>query len=269
MSDSPPTEVQRPSDDDEAVSATGSGDTAYAVLSMSERLLDGDDTDYLCWHALDHMPEQYRIIGLRGAQRWVSTPECRSARAVSAEDFDSVDHIVNYLFAEPIEPAIEAFFELGATLRAAGRMPAKWFGTEAGPVRRSQIGLYELAAKKASRRALVGATVLPWRPARGVYLVIERVAAGAERPELLAEIIETPGVAGFWRYRGSGRRWGERFADRTDLSATVFYLDEEPTKVAGTLAAGLAHRWEGGAIVPLLAAPFEIVIPWQWERSLP
>lgn len=262
----------RPSDEDAAVSATGSGDVEAAVFSMTRRTADGSDAAYLRWHMLDHLTEQYRIVGFRHGQRWVSTPECRAARAVSAGSFDDVDHIVNYLFAEPLEAAFDDFSALGATLLAADRMPASSFGaagSDMNQVRRVHIGVYDVVATAASRAALVGAAVIPWRPARGVYVLVERVAAGAEGGAELDRLAQTPGVAGLWRYRGSKRPFAERYGDHADLTISVFYLDEDPVKVAGELGSGLAARWAGQQIEPLLAAPFEIVVPWQWDRALP
>src|SRR5689334_3300540 len=98
-------------------------DVTCAVLSMSRRSADGEDARYLEWHLLDHLPEQYQLDGLRNGQRWVSTPACRAARAASTEPFDAVDHIVQYLFAEPVGPALDRWFALGGTLHAGGRMP--------------------------------------------------------------------------------------------------------------------------------------------------
>ena len=64
----------RPSDAEPAIAEFGNGDVAAAVVSMSQRHPDGQDAAYLEWHMLDHLPEQYRLRGLRHGQRWVSTP---------------------------------------------------------------------------------------------------------------------------------------------------------------------------------------------------
>jgi hypothetical protein len=260
-----------PSDDDRSVSACGEGDVAGAVLSMGSRLPAGDDADYLQWHMLDHLPEQYRIAGFRGGQRWVSTPDLRAVRAASSEPFDMVDHVVHYLFAEPVEPALESFFELGKALFEAGRMPARWFGAgvTSSSVRRSHLGYYRLVGRVASPAALVGAAVLPWRPARGVYLLVERGSEEGGSTPNLADLTGLPGVAGLWHYRGGDVRREDRIADTRDLAVTVFYLEEDPRLVAEALADTLTPRWSGESLVPLLAAPFEIVQPWKWDLALP
>ena len=147
------------SDDAPVVTAHGTGDIVAAVVSMSARHPEGDDEAYLRWHGLDHLPEQYRLAGLRHGVRWVSTPACRAARLASAPRFDAVDHVVQYLFADPIDEALDAFFSLGKALHEAGQMPVRLPSVE--------LGGYRFAASASSTEELVSAAVLPWRPARG------------------------------------------------------------------------------------------------------
>ena len=97
-----------PSDAEPAIASFGNGDVAASVVSMSMRHADGLDAEYLRWHVLDHLPEQFRLVGLRSGQRWVSTPACRARRAASEPPYDAVDHIVQYLFAEPVGDAFDA-----------------------------------------------------------------------------------------------------------------------------------------------------------------
>ena len=233
----------------------GWGGIRFAVFSMSARSPEKLDAHYLEWHGLDHHPEQYGIDSIRLGQRWVSTEACRAVRAAEHGRFDDVDHVMQYLFADPVEAGLQEFFDLGADLHAIGRMPLRL-----PPV---ELGGYELVERYASPRVLVRDKVLPWRPARGVYLVIER---GKERAEL-STLCDVPGVAGAWRYHGG--KFHERFADTTDLTLTVCYLDEDVIATALRLGTALTESWHGGSLVPLLAAPFETVTPWVWDRALP
>ncbi|MGQ0831988.1 MAG: hypothetical protein ACT4OV_09955 [Microthrixaceae bacterium] len=225
------------------------------VVSMSSRAPEGFDRDYLEWHGLDHLPEQYRIAGLRNGTRWVSTPACRAARAASGRRYDAVDHVVAYLFADPVDVALDRFFALGAELRAAGRMPLRLPLVElAGFVRRGGAS---------AARALVVPEVLPWRPARGIYLLIEH---GSLAPA--DELLDVAGVAGFWSFEGTDSLH-ERLASTDGLRLTLAYLDEDPVEVAARLRHVLAARWASGATTPVLAAPFVTVVPWRWEAALP
>lgn len=252
-SDPPP--VGTPSDRDPQVGRHGASDVRIGVFSMSARSSDGDDARYLEWHTLDHLPEQHRIPGMRSGARWASTPACRSARAAEAPPYDAVDHVVAYLFADPVDAGLETFFALGADLRAAGRMPVRLPAVE--------LAGYELAGKAASPRVLVGADVLPWRPSRGVYLLLE------QGPLTTTEaLVEVPGVAGTWSFEGSSLLH-PRLAGTAGTHLTVAYLDDDPAATARRLADVLAGRWSSGALVPLLAAPFVTVVPWAWDAALP
>jgi hypothetical protein len=229
-----------PSDDLTAVLDTGRTDITTAFVSLSARDPDGRDEEYLEWHSLDHRPEQYRVAGLRGTLRLVSTASCRAARAASNDQYDAVDHVMTYLFADPA--GLDPFRALGAALGAAGRMPLRLPSVETGN--------YELAGTAAAPRALVGADVIPWRPARGVYLMIERGTAPA------ANLVEVPGVAGVW--------W---FIDDRGMQITYCYLDDDPVESAGRLRGPVEARWTGST--PLLAAPFHTLVPYDWGRFLP
>jgi hypothetical protein len=230
------------------------GGIRFAVVSMSARSPEGRDAEYIEWHGLDHHPEQYGIDSIRLGQRWVSTPACRAARVAEHERFAAVDHVMQYLFADPSDAALDEFFALGAELHAAGRMPIRLPAVE--------LGGYDLVERCASARVLIRDEVLPWRPVRGGYLIIERGDAGTE----LSALCDVPGVAGAWRYRGGA--FHKRFADTSDLTLTVCYLDDDVTSTASRLGAVLAGSWRDESSA-LLAAPFEAVVPWSWDRALP
>lgn len=241
-----------PSDDLPAVLATGRTDVRLAFVSMSERDASGRDEEYLAWHGLDHRPEQYRLAALRGSLRLVSTPECRATRAAEAAPYDRVDHVMTYLFSDPA--GLEPFLALGGALGAGGRMPLRLPSVV--------MAVYDLAGKAAAPRVLVGADALPWRPARGVYLLIE---TGTEPPD---EVVGVAGVAGAWWFAGTVAPAPWR-TDATGTQITYFYLDEDPVGVARALRPALEKRWAGGRVAPLLAAPFHTVAPFEWGRYLP
>lgn len=252
----------QPSDVEPAIAGYGDGDVAASVVSMSRRHPEGHDAEYLTWHVHDHLPEQYRLAGLRLGQRWVSTPGCRGARAVSEPPFDAVDHVVQYLFAEPVDAALDRFFPLGGSLRRIGRMPML--------LSRVQVGGWTLERTIAAPRVLVGAAVLPWRPTSGVYVLIERreLGPGEGGVDWLEPLVAVGGVAGVWCWSGAAPRH-ERLDSTEGLAMTVCYLDDEPVPVAAALAPVLEARWADRAVVPLLAAPFELVVPADVGRHLP
>jgi hypothetical protein len=237
------------SDDLPAVLAAGAPDASMIFVSMAAREPHGRDADYLEWHSLDHRPEQYRVAGLRYSLRLVSTPECRAVRARAGTRYDRVDHVMTYYFAP--SAALDQFRALSAAL-----------GGERRPFRLPPVssGYFSLAGKIAARRAITGADVIPWRPARGVYLLAEQ---GEQSP---ADLVDVPGVAGIWWHKAHASL---DFPDNTGVQLTYCFMDHNPVETAERLRRPLEQRWALGHAVPLLAAPFHTVVPFEWGRYLP
>lgn len=235
--------VGSPSDEVQEILATGRSGIGTIFVSMSARHPDGRDADYLEWHSLDHRPEQHRLASLRASLRLVSTPDCRAARAVDDARHGAVDHVMSYFFADTA--GLAGFEALSAGLRGAGRTPYVL-----PPVAR---GVYSVTGRAVARRAKVGADVLPWWPARGVYILLER---GAVAP---VGITDEPGVAGAW--------WASGADDGTQL--TYCFLDCDPVAAGRQLLGYLEKRWVATDLEPLLAAPFHLVAPYDWTRHLP
>ena len=201
----------------------------FAVVSMSEAAADGDDDGYLRWHLLDHLPEQYGIDGVRLGERWrlVSPP------VVAEPPFDRVEHVVMYLFDDRrLDAALDEFFALGAELHAGGRMPVS--------LPRVQVGGWSVTERLTSAHALVRPEVLPWRPHRGVFVIVEE-GSPANR---LDELVAIDGIAGAWRFRRDGARH-RRLPDAEGNVLTVCFVDGDLGAVPGDS--------------PLLAASFEVV----------
>lgn len=234
------------------VLATGATAAQYAFISLSARHPDGRDAEYIEWHSLDHRPEQYRLPELRHSLRLVSTPACRKARAASLDHYDSVDHVMTYMFTDA--GGIPGFNVLGGALNVAGRMP----------IRLPSVGYItaDLAGKIAAERAVAGADVIPWRPALGVYLIIEE---GQASP---ASLVEIPGVAGIWWYHGAAAPAPYNH-DARGLQVSYCFLDADPIAAAEKLGEAMQSRWASGAVKGLLAAPFLAVVPFEWTRYLP
>jgi hypothetical protein len=241
-----------PSDDVAAVRAEGRGDIGTLFVSMATRHPDGTDADYLRWHTLDHRPEQHRLSAVRASLRLVSTPACRAARAASPAPYDAIDHVMTYFFTDP--GGMESFLTLSKALGDAGRkLPLL------PPVER---GVYDVTGRRASPRVKVGADVLPWWPAVGVYLLLER---GTAAP---TDLLDVDGVAGVWT--ATSLDVGPRLANAS-AGQTVSYcfLDADPIDTAGRLRPVLERRWSDAGVTPLFAAPFHPVVPHEWDRYVP
>jgi hypothetical protein len=223
-----------------------------AFISLSAREPDGRDAEYLAWHSLDHRPEQHRLAGLRSSLRLVSTPACRAIRAASVDHYEAVDHVMTYLFSDP--RALTRFNDLGAALAAGDRMPLRLPTVE--------FMTANLAGKVAAPAAAAGADVIPWRPALGVYLIIEQ---GQVPGDLLVDV---PGVAGVWWYHGdvAPAPYG---TDARGVQITYCYLEDDPIATAERLGDEVRRRWASGEVVGLLASPFHTLVPFDWTRHLP
>ena len=56
---------------------------------------------------------------------------------------------------------------------------------------------------------------------------------------------------------------------RCRYTMTVCYLDDDPATVGARLAPVLERAWENAPVRPLLAAPFESMMRWDWDRFGP
>ena len=248
--------VGTPSDDVPEILATGRTDITTVFVSMAGRHPEGRDADYIEWHCLDHRPEMHRLTSVRATLRLVSTPACRAARAASEDPFAAVDHVMTYLFALADLEGLQGFTTLNFAMIDAGRTPYLL------PV--VQRGIYSFNGMVAAPRIKIGADVLPWWPARGAYVLVEQGEAAA------TDLTEVPGVAGAWWATGipMDPPYGSG-AGNAGLQITYCYLDTDPVEAAKGLRPVLEKRWAGTRVVPLLAAPFHTIVPYEWDRHLP
>jgi hypothetical protein len=237
-------------------------------FSISHHSPSGDDRPYLAWHQMDHMPEQYQLPGLLLGQRWASTPRCREVRAAAVEGWDGVGHVVCYLIGNPVEDTLDEFFTLGRHLAELGR-----FSVSLPPQYRGGLRLLETVA---SPRVLVSAEVVPYRPHRGVYVIIDEPDGSVPQDEalqrihtrILPNLVEVPGVAGAWSYATSPQIRRPMFSEG-HLRIIVCYLDEDPATVGERLSPLVEQVWSTAPSRLLLAAPLESVVAPDLDRFGP
>lgn len=233
-----------------------------AFFSFTPPSPPDDDGSYLRWHLLDHLPEQYRLPGIQLGLRYRADADCIAARLVATGDLEHVGHLVNYLVGDPVQATHDDFMALGQELAEAGRFP----------VRRPLLLLRmpELWAWYAAPRVRVSPEVVPFRPHRGVLVVVEEPVGPdpgvGERwmdTDLRDAVLGTPGVAGLWVY-GPSDAWALHPATRGEAQhITVIYLDEDPIVTTQALAPRLEARWRSGEVRPLFAGPLRSMIQWE------
>ena len=235
-------------------------------FSMSGGSASGDDRPYLRWHALDHMPEQYQIAGLLRGDRWATTRACDAARAAQSEELAPIKYVVQYLMTDPVQQTLDDFLQLGRRLAEQGRFPER--------VSSHLLGAFHLLEMHASPRVLVSPDVVPFRPNRGVSVIVERPTGDVDgwvrdvHAAHMAGLLATPGVAGVWSFATSSL-WRNPAWTPGEHRVTVCYLDADPATVGEALRPRLAERWDGAPVEAVLAAPFESIVRWDWERFGP
>jgi hypothetical protein len=225
---------------------------SYGFFSFTEVTDPAEHRSYNEWHQLDHLPEQFPLPGIVYGQRWVSTPACRAARAVSDSTIDPIHYVTCYLMAEPITETLDDFFVLGAELHRLDRFHEHRRAHLTGP-----FGVTDTAA---APRVRVSAAAVPYRAHRGIYVVVEDVTEADPHVTTQDALLAVAGVAGVWTFATApdlapSRRWtaGTR-------RITVCWLDDDPLEVA----ARLAPRYESAGNVSF-AGPFETITPWEWD----
>ncbi|HVV77848.1 MAG TPA: hypothetical protein VHC43_17665 [Mycobacteriales bacterium] len=239
-------------------------------FSLTPTAPPDDDGRYLRWHLLDHMPEQYSIPGIVLGLRWIADGDYPNHRIVAEAELAEaelaeVGNAVLYLMSDPVQPTYDAFMDLGGRLRDAGRFP------ETRPS--LQTRLLAIASCHAAPAAAVSAEVVPFRPHRGVVLIVEgpNDDATAWHDWLAMEhesaLLEVPGVAGIWSFQ-SNETWKlRRHCEGPPQRNTVIFLEADPIATTEALAPMIERRWSSHAVRPMFAGPLRTMIDWEVWRQ--
>lgn len=230
--------------------ASGPSKVVAGYFSFTEITDPTAHRAYNEWHQLDHLPEQHTLDGIVHGERWVCTAACREvARAV--EPLDRIHYLTLYLLADPLERTIDDFFALARRLRADGRF---------FEARRSHLsGAFAVADTWAAPRVHVSAAAVPFRPNRGVYVVVEAARDDAvPAGRVGATLAGIDGVAGVWRFAGPVDAHGDPGNAST---ITVAFLDRDPLLVAR--AADIAL--DGSLARSMFSGPLLAVTPGDWD----
>ena len=213
------------------------GKVAAGFFSFTEITDPSEHRAYNEWHQLDHLPEQYPLAGIVAGQRWVSTPACRAARAASGPRLDPVHYLTLYLMAEPVEQTLAEFRALAVRLHQADRFFEHRRALLSGP--------FDVTGSGVAPRVRVSADAVPFRPTRGIYVVVDQ-GPDRHRDGDLEPWVAVDGVAGVWRFEASERPGAEHWS-AGGSRVTVWYLDRDPLAVAAELAPLLSAGWAGRA----------------------
>jgi hypothetical protein len=207
---------------------------------------------YNAWHQLDHLPEQYRIPGIAHGERWVAAPDCVAARIVDDETLGRAQYVTLYLLGQPLDATIDAFGALARELAEEDRFFADRTALLAGGWRLSQTAT--------SPRLPISPHVIPWRPAQGVFVLVE---SGGPDPGFGA-LLDVEGVAGGWTFvpdPALTRSWWVMQPYRI----TVLWLDADPVVTTAALEPALRDHWSHRAPRPVFAGPYRTITPGDWD----
>ena len=244
---------------------TGVGRVRAGIISLTPPTPSDDDGSYLRWHLLDHMPEQYQLPGIVLGQRWTADGDYLTNRLAGDGPLADAGNVVTYLVGDPVQETLDDFMALGGRLAQLGRFPE----------RRPSLALRMLAAHRghAAPQALVSPDVVPFRPHRGVLLLIEEPTEAAPAAwwdwldaEHHPSLLEVPGTAGAWTFRSTDAWQLPAAAQGPDVYATIIYLDGDPLATTKALAPLVEQRWASGAVRPLFAGPLRSMIEWEAWR---
>jgi hypothetical protein len=241
-------------------------------ITLTEVTSGGDHVDYNTWHQLDHMPEQFSIPGVVCGQRWVLAPDC-AARMVAVDDpLGEFHYLTMYLMTEPVDKTLEEFAEVRERLAKLGRFYEH---------RRARLsGAWVFLEALAAPRTLVAPEVIPYRPNRGVYVVVDEPVADEpsldeylrrRHTEHFPRLLDVPGVAGIWSF--ATRRWAFAKSEDPPTSVeaqdttriTVAFLDGDPLEVAAAVGPLVEEHWAGAPVHPRFAGPLRTITPCQWD----
>jgi hypothetical protein len=216
-------------------------------FSFTEITDPDEHHSYNEWHMLDHMPEQYPIPGIAYGQRWVATPACAAARAVGGSPLDAAHYLTCYVMTDPVDATLHEFYEHGRALAKVGRFHQHRRAVLSGP--------FAVVDGWAAPRVLVRPEAVPFRPHRGIYVVV--AAADAEPDD--GALIEVDGVAGVWSFApvapSDAHPWRPE-----DRRISVAWLDGDPLAVAGDLGEQVRARPD-----VTFAGPFATITPGEWN----
>lgn len=231
------------------------------------------------WHQLDHRPENLALPGVAWGDRWARLRQT-SDQEDAGRPFDATDYVAMYWFRDPLKESLSAWEHLGADSFQWGRGPL------IPGVGRELLAFFRPVKGYAAPSALVSTAALPYRPHRGVRLVLRRFAEpfGAEAHEhhrwedrsLLPALMDVEGVAGAWTFSFARHQQHASLplaTDRSDgpgaLRLSLLYLDGDPVETShrvdevGTSLAlnGQAEPSSAGEV--LFDSTFSAIVPWQ------
>jgi hypothetical protein len=220
-------------------------------------------------------PEIRALPGVAWSDRWVHTPDCAALNFGADPDLARIHYADITWFRAPVDVGIRGFRDACERASHIGEP------LSAGWIERPLHGLFVPLKGCAHPRVRVAAEALPFRPARGVFLLVSRFArrdADAEAAyhwydeTRIPDLLECRGAAGAWSFATA-----DVFRPDRDIAAPVLrivqvYLDDDPL-IFMTDVAERTPSWRragrladtSGVEEVLFASPLSTIAAWQWD----
>ncbi len=224
--------------------------------------------EYNWFHSSDHIPENLALDGVILAARWAAPQRYMDARLAVHPSFATSQYLIHYLMTEPLEEAFQQFAELSGRTRSLGR----YF--EPRTIHAS--GHYNLLKAYVAPRLPISPEAVPFRPHRGVFVVMKDLLDLSKRQELaqwhdqvhVPDVLTVKGVTGCYWFESWTRERAPSSGPGHPEQRWVFlyYLDEDPLEMMADLpkkqaewrAAGRAYDASQSMEV-VLAGPYQTI----------
>ncbi|WP_433634926.1 hypothetical protein [Nocardia sp. CA-120079] len=249
----------------------------FSFVDLAEASLH---REYNEWHQFDHRPENLLLPGVAWGDRWARPAEY-TPLGESCPDLSGTDYVAMYWFRPPYEQSIAEWRKLGEDSFQWGRGPL------IPGVRRPFTAFFTPVKGYAAERVTVSADALPFRPNRGLHIMVSRLAEphGPRTHEQyswydrvrLPAMVNCPGVAGAWTFALHSPRKhpappldGMAEYPPNSVRIRLLYLDADPAEVTHELA-DREKEWDASGFGPpcpdaetiLLTGPLRTIDPWE------
>jgi hypothetical protein len=220
-------------------------------------------------------PEIRAMPGVAWSDRWVHAPDCAALNNGTDGTLARIHYAEATWFRAPVEVAIRGFHDAHERASHIGAP------LSADCIERPLHGLFMPLKGYTHRRVRIAADALPFRPARGIYLLVSRFARRDAEAELayhwydathIPDLLECRGAAGAWSFATA-----DVFRPDRDITAPVLriiqvYLDDDPLAFVTDMAERTPSWRRAGRLADtsgveevLFASPLYTITAWQWD----
>ncbi len=235
-------------------------------FAITEVLNSTRHVEYNWWHSSDHQPENLAIDGIVYARRWAAPQKLMDARVAVHQAIERHQYLAHYMFTEPLDEAITAFHELGSWCRNNNRF------FEDRNIH--SFGFHRFIKGYVAPGIEVSPDALPYRPHRGVFVVMKHVhdTSGAQAMAKWQDEVHTPdvlelkGVSGCYWFSSAQESVTEPAEIGTAATRHVFvyYLESEPLSFMNELK-DAAPRWQREGRLMDTSATSEVILAAPYE----